>query len=67
MITRDEAERIARDFVAREFPADESAEEIAINDLATVEKPYGWLFVYTTATYLRTRDPDDGLAGAGPC
>ncbi|MEW9555630.1 YrhB domain-containing protein [Nonomuraea sp. NPDC050783] len=67
MITRAEAERIARDYVAREFaPEEEGQEEFAINDEVTIERPYGWLFVYTTATYLVTRDPDDGVAGAGP-
>jgi hypothetical protein len=66
VITRGDAERIARDFVAREFPYEEGAEEVAINDAATVERPYGWLFVYTTVAYLRSHDPQDGLAGAGP-
>jgi hypothetical protein len=66
LITRQDAERIARDFVAREFPPEDGAEDVVLDDLATVERPYGWLFVYTTATFLRTRDPADGLAGGGP-
>ncbi|MBO0854673.1 MAG: hypothetical protein J2P18_13015 [Nocardia sp.] len=66
MITKQEAERIARTFVAEEFPPREGAEEVVIDDDATIERPYGWLFTYTTASYVRTRDPDDGLAGAGP-
>ncbi|MFD9944497.1 YrhB domain-containing protein [Nonomuraea sp. NPDC059023] len=66
MISREAAERVARDFVAREFPDLEGAEEVAVDDAATIEKPYGWLFTYTTVSYLRTRDPGEGLAGAGP-
>jgi hypothetical protein len=66
VITRAEAERIVRDYIAREFPPEDGEEELAVNDAATLERPYGWLFVYTTATYLRTRDPEDGLLGAGP-
>ncbi|MCG5220188.1 YrhB domain-containing protein [Streptosporangium soli] len=66
MITRAEAERIVRDYVAREFPPEEGEEEFAVNDEATIERPYGWLFVYTTVSYLRTRDPEDGVLGAGP-
>ncbi|WP_285584614.1 YrhB domain-containing protein [Actinoallomurus iriomotensis] len=66
VISRDEADRIARDYVAREFPPMEGAEDIVIDDAATIERPYGWLFTCATATYVRTRDPDQGLAGVGP-
>jgi Immunity protein 35 len=66
VITRADAERIVRDYIAREFPPGEGEEEFAVNDEATIERPYGWLFVYTTATYLVTRDPQDGVLGAGP-
>ncbi|MGW3349869.1 YrhB domain-containing protein [Nonomuraea rubra] len=66
MITRAEAERIVRDYVAREFAPGEGEEEFAVNEEATIERPYGWFFVYTTATFLVTRDPQDGVAGAGP-
>ncbi|MFC7588459.1 YrhB domain-containing protein [Nonomuraea antimicrobica] len=66
MITRAEAERVVRDYVAREFAPEEGEEEFAVNDEATMERPYGWFFVYTTATYLVTRDPQNGVAGAGP-
>ena len=65
MITRDEAERIARDYLAREFPATEDV-ELVIDPSATVARPFGWVFVPTTARYLRTRDPSDQFIGAGP-
>jgi hypothetical protein len=66
VISRGDAEKIARAFVAREFPPDEDAEDVVINDAATIERPYGWLFVYTTESYLRTGDPEDELEEAGP-
>ncbi|WP_280460544.1 YrhB domain-containing protein [Nocardia carnea] len=66
MINKQEAEDIARAYVDAEFPAQEDAEDILIDDAATIERSYGWLFTYTTARYVRTHDPDDGLAGAGP-
>lgn len=66
MISRKEADRIARDYVAREFPPRDGAEDIVIDDRATIERPYGWLFTCTTASYISSRDPNDGLAGVGP-
>ncbi|WP_280414556.1 YrhB domain-containing protein [Nocardia carnea] len=66
MISKHEAEQIARRYVSAEFPPREGAENIVIDDTATIERPYGWLFTYTTERYTSTHDPDDGLAGAGP-
>lgn len=66
MITRDVAEGIVRDFIAREFPQADGAAEIVINGSVTVERPYGWMFAATTVRYLETKDPGDGFAGLGP-
>jgi hypothetical protein len=66
VISRQEADRIARSYIAREFPPTGGAEDVVIDDEATIERPYGWLYSCVTATYLRTRDPDEGLAGVGP-
>jgi hypothetical protein len=65
MITRGEAERIARNFLATEFPATGDM-KLVINDSATVERPDGWLLIPTTDRYLRTGDSDDQFIGAGP-
>jgi|1185.fasta_scaffold257390_2 hypothetical protein len=65
MITKDEAERIAGDFLTREFPTTDEV-KLVIDDSATVEKPYGWVFIPTTARYLQTGDFDDQFIGAGP-
>ncbi|MFI6180012.1 YrhB domain-containing protein [Nonomuraea sp. NPDC051191] len=65
MIDRSEAERIALEF-SRDLMTQYDREEIVLNDEAAIEKPYGWLFVFTTAAFLRTRDWEDALLGAGP-
>lgn len=65
MVTRDEAERIAGDFLTKEFPPTDDV-KLVIDDSATVEKPYGWVFVPTTGRYLKTGDSDDQFIGAGP-
>jgi hypothetical protein len=66
MIDKADAERIAYEFATREALPDCGDKEVAINDAATIEKPYGWLFVYTTVAFLRSRDPADALGGSGP-
>ncbi|MFB4267858.1 YrhB domain-containing protein [Nonomuraea sp. GTA35] len=65
MIHKDEAERIAREFVGELLPGD-GEKAIVINTAGTIEKPYGWLFVFTTPAYLRTGDAADVLMGVGP-
>ncbi|MFI6918951.1 YrhB domain-containing protein [Nonomuraea spiralis] len=65
MIDRSAAERIALEF-ARELLPQYDPEELVLNDEAAIEKPYGWLLVFTTAAFLRTRDWEDALLGAGP-
>lgn len=65
MVTKDEAERIAGDFLAKEFPPTDDV-KLVIDDSVTVEKPFGWVFVPTTARYLETGDSDDQFIGAGP-
>lgn len=64
-MTREAATRIAKLFIERTFPADQYP-RIVIIDSATIESPYGWMFVYTTEKALETRDSNYGLIGAGP-
>lgn len=66
MIDESEAERIAYEFAVRQLWSGCGDEGVAINDAATIEKPYGWLFACTTTEFLRTHDPADALIGAGP-
>ncbi|GAA2207366.1 hypothetical protein GCM10009850_028240 [Nonomuraea monospora] len=65
MIDEDEAGQIAREFVRRLSP-EYGDDRLVLNEAATIEKPYGWLFTYTTAAYLRTHDQEYALIGAGP-
>ena len=38
----------------------------AILDQATLDKPYGWVFFYSTKKFVETGDPRDGLVGNAP-
>jgi len=40
--------------------------DIVIDDAHTMEKPYGWIFYYTTRRYLESGDPMYMLFGNGP-
>jgi hypothetical protein len=63
-MTRDDATRIAQGFLRETYPHDSGHPAVVIAESATVEKPYGWLFVYDTAEALRTGG--HGLVGNGP-
>lgn len=64
MITKDDAARVAQEFLDRTYRRDSGHPAVVIAESATVERPYGWLFVYNTAEALRTGGP--GLVGNGP-
>jgi hypothetical protein len=38
----------------------------SLNDAATIERPFGWVFLYNSQKFLETRDPMFQLAGNGP-
>ncbi len=40
--------------------------EFVIQEDKTVEKDFGWVFLYTTRKYLETKDPRTLIPGAGP-
>lgn len=66
MITNEEAARIAKAFVDKNFPPEAGEPPVVVDASATVEKAYGWIFHYDTATALETGDPDESLLGGGP-
>lgn len=60
MITTEEARRIARRYLATEFPG----HDLVI--VETVERPIGWGVVYQSRKYVETGNPDDMVIGPGP-
>jgi Immunity protein 35 len=67
VITKDDAVRILDDFLNRgRFGPYAGDEERVIDDELTLERDYGWLFVYNRAAYVRTKDPQQSLVGNGP-
>lgn len=62
MITRTQAE----DIVMAELARRGAGEDVVIVDESTVERPFGWLFIYNTRHYLETGDPRDALVGNDP-
>lgn len=67
MITKEEARRIAETYLRslRSKPCPEGEERV-VDDEWTIERDYGWLFVYNTAEYVRTRSRRHRLIGNGP-
>ncbi|MDQ7858569.1 MAG: YrhB domain-containing protein [Armatimonadota bacterium] len=64
MVDREQATAIARSFVAR-IPAPED-DELVLRDDATVERAFGWVFVYTSKKHLDTGDDRYALFGNAP-
>jgi len=63
MITKDEATTIVLEQIKR---LESPGVPFAINEVATIEKPFGWVFFYNSRRFLETRDELSQLAGNGP-
>ncbi len=63
MITKEEARRRV---AARECYKTRDGDEIIIIDELTIEKPWGWVFIYNSRKAWETQDPKYGLSGNGP-
>lgn len=63
-VTRDDAREIAE----RQLPQlyADGADSLAIDDRATREEDFGWVFFYQTKRYLNDGDPDQRLVGNAP-
>ena len=44
----------------------DTGEELEVVDAETIERPFGWVFVYNSRTYLKTGDFSDRLVGNAP-
>ena len=60
----------ARELVARQIEAKDvelpEGDELIILDAATIEKPWGWVFFYTSRLWHETRDIRYAIAGNAP-
>lgn len=52
------------EFIQAHF--DIPGDEPVIGDAYTVQKPYGWIFLYGSRRFVETGDPSAQLAGNGP-
>jgi Immunity protein 35 len=64
MITRDDAREIAEQQL-RELYVD-GADALAIDDRATREEDFGWIFFYQSKKFLNEADADERLVGNAP-
>jgi hypothetical protein len=64
MIGVTEARKIVRDYLDK-LEAD-TGEELEVVDAETIERSFGWVFVYDSKAYLKTREFSDRLAGNAP-
>ena len=67
MIDLDRARDIAEKYVAgksAQLPYPHN--DLIILDQRTIEKPYGWVFFYTSKSWFETRDAKFAIAGNGP-
>lgn len=63
-ITRDDARRIALDFV--KASERESGYELVLLDRCTIEREFGWVFFYDSKRHVETGSFRDALAGNAP-
>jgi hypothetical protein len=61
MWTHDQARTVVDAYVQVVTDCDD-----AILDQSTLDKPYGWVFFYSTKRFVETGDPRDGLVGNAP-
>jgi hypothetical protein len=64
MIDRDTAQRIAAEEIARMKPPE--GDQITLDDAATIERPFGWVFFYTSRRYEQTKEVSNMLFGNAP-
>jgi Immunity protein 35 len=62
MIDQRTAASIARRHLEREFPAG----DVVLDEAATIQADWCWVFCFNTRAFLATGDPRDSLAGNGP-
>ena len=64
MVTREQAREIADNQLRQLYG--EGAESLAIDDRATREEAFGWVFFYQSRQFLETRDRHHCIRGNSP-
>jgi hypothetical protein len=62
-VTRDEAKKAVLEEIRRGY---KGQEEIVVDEVHTMTKPYGWVFFYNTKRYIERREVLHALGGNGP-
>jgi hypothetical protein len=65
MLTFDQAKKIVTDILSTDNFLQENDSLIIIDDL-TIEKPYAWIFTYTSKLWYETKDNKYAIAGNAP-
>lgn len=66
-IDKVKAKIMAQNFLLNYDPCSkEFREDAVIMDEATVEKPYGWIFIFQSKRYLETQNPLEAFGGNSP-
>lgn len=66
MVTREQARKLIADKVARNVDVLPPDDEIMVVDEATIEKPWGWVFFYTSRKWHETQLHRYAIAGNAP-
>lgn len=66
MITKQAARELVYEKVGGTSPNLPEDDEIIILDEATIEKPWGWVFFYTSRKWFETKDIKYAIAGNAP-
>jgi hypothetical protein len=64
MLTREQAERLAQDYLVR--LAATGSEQLDLVITQSIERPNSWVFFYDSARHQQTLRISDALAGNGP-
>ncbi|MBL7801295.1 MAG: hypothetical protein JNL95_11260 [Chitinophagales bacterium] len=65
MMTFDQAKKIVNDRLTKIVPSTSNDSLIIVDEL-TIEKPYAWIFTYTSILWLETKDDKYAIAGNAP-
>jgi hypothetical protein len=63
-VDRDTAKRLVTDYINSSYNVE--GDELVVIEEETIERPYGWVFVYNSRQYLETGQFRYMLAGNGP-
>jgi hypothetical protein len=66
VISLEEAHRRVAKFLRQPSPYSDDPNDLVVIDESTIERPWGWVFFYDSATHIRSGSLDDMVAGNAP-